>query len=119
MTDIEDFTNQEQLSIRATLAKRWRKREVEVQIVDVDVRLDDLDENSISCPAFYWEYAEYHFLVMKTGVNKYRPQFFYQDTEEVAAETLEFDDVSECTMALLQLQANHALALREANGEAE
>ena len=112
MTDTADFSNQEKLAIRTTLAKRWKSNEIDIQLVDVDVSLSDSALDSIKCPAFYWELDEYRFLLMKTGENKYRPQFFYQDSEEVAAETLEFDDVAECTMALLQLQANHALSLR-------
>ena len=112
MLEIIIFSDLEQADFRSTLDKRWPKGEVDVQLVDVDVTLSDTTKGNIECPAYYWEYAEYHFLLMKTGKNKFRPQFFFQDTEEVEAETLEFDDVAECTMALLQLQANHALSLK-------
>ncbi len=104
------FTDQEQIAFRTTLAKRWRKGEVDIQSVDVEVRIAESNEKSINCPAFYWEYGEYHFLLMKTDKNKFRPQFFYQNSEEIGVETLEFDDVAECAMALLKLQTNHALS---------
>jgi len=111
MSDIADFTNSEQKAVSSTLEKRWKKGEVTVQMVDVNVSAENSLKGDIECPAFYWEYADYHFLIMKTGINQYRPQFFYQDTEEVGVETLEFDDIAECAMAILQLQANHALSL--------
>ena len=104
------FTDQEQITFRTTLAKRWHKGEVEIQIVDVEVSIADSDHDSIYCPAFYWEFTDYHFLLMKTEKNKFRPQFFYQDSEEIGVETLEFDDIAECAMALLKLQVNHNLS---------
>jgi hypothetical protein len=111
MSDVADFTNSEQKAVVATLEKRWKNGEVAIQMVDVDVSSADSLLGNLECPAFYWEFGDYHFLLMKTDVNEYRPQFFYQDTEEVGVETLEFDDIAECAMALLQLQANHALSL--------
>jgi len=104
------FTDPEQITFRTTLAKRWNKGEVDIQLVDVEVRIADSNNDSINCPAFYWEYDEYYFLLMKTAENKFRPQFFYQNSEEIGVETLEFDDIAECAMALLKLQVNHNLS---------
>lgn len=113
------FTDQEQITFRTTLAKRWNKGEVDIQLVDVEVSIAESTYDTIECPAFYWEYAEYRFLLMKTDKNLFRPQFFYQDSEEIGAETLEFDDIAECAMALLKLQVNHNLSKNKELGTKE
>jgi len=117
MSDTIKFSSQDRRTFLLTLKKRWANDEVSTQMVDVDVRVGESDKDTIKCPAFYWEYAEYHFLLMKTGENKYRPQFFYQDNEEAGVDIVEFDDIGECSMALLKLQANHALSIKVENEE--
>ena len=112
MTDIANYTIHEHTAVRTTLDKRWKNDEVNIQIVDVEESVADSDKESVTYPAFYWEFEDYHFLVLKSGKSKYRFQFFYQDSEDISVETLEFDDIAECTMTLLQLQANHALSIK-------
>ncbi len=118
MSDIPSFTVLEHKAVQATLAKRWAKGEIDLQIVEVDARDADSKEEAITCPAYYWEYGDYYLLILKTGVNSYRPQFFYQQGEEAGVEKMSFDDIAECTMALLQLQANHSLLVTAANEKA-
>lgn len=119
MSDSVSFTDKEQLQVRSVLRKRWDKGEVSIQIVDVDMRVADSEEENTECPAIYWDASDYHFLLMKVAENKFRPQFFYQDSEEAGAVELEFDDIAECAMALLKMQANHAIAAKEAANNAE
>ncbi len=118
MTDTPSFTVQEHKAVQATLAKRWSKDEIDLQIVEVDARDADSNQDAITCPAYFWEYGDYYLLVLKTGESTYRPQFFYQQGEEAGVEKLEFDDIAECTMALLQLQANHSLLVTAAKDKA-
>jgi hypothetical protein len=55
MSEIQDITDTEKWTVRNTIDERWGKDKVDLQIVDVDVRLSPVDRELTECPAFYWE----------------------------------------------------------------
>lgn len=44
---------------------------------------------------------------MKTGESSYRTQFYYGNREQYGTGMHEYDDLAECTVLLLRLQADH------------
>jgi hypothetical protein len=106
MSTIEDFTDSELWIIRTTLVERYGK-EIEPQLADTELRLSPYATELTVCPAAYWEHDGCHFIVCKTGSSRYRCQFYYRVNAMYGTGIEEFDDLSECMVTLLQVQADH------------
>jgi len=106
MSQITDFTESELWIIKTTLEERYGKP-VEPQLADSELRLNPYSSALTQCPAAYWEHEGCHFVVLKTGDPLYRCQFYYRGHEMFAPDVEEFDDLSECMVILLQVQADH------------
>ena len=52
MSDIPDFTDSEQWTIKSSLDERWGKDVVKPELVDVEARLDPSDRELTECPLF-------------------------------------------------------------------
>jgi hypothetical protein len=111
MNTIEDFTENELWTIRTTLKERYGEP-VEPQLADSELRLDPVDTTLTTCPAAYWEHGGCHFVVCKTGDKRYRSQFYYRGYEMFGTGIEEYDDLAECMVTLLQVQADHEAGLR-------
>ena len=105
MSAIEDFTDSELWIIRTTLEERYGA-EIEPQLADTELRLSPHRTELTVCPAAYWEHDGCHFIVCKTGASRYRCQFYYRVHEMYGTGTEEYDDLSECMVTLLQVQAD-------------
>jgi len=114
MSGIADFTEGELWIIRATLEERYRQP-VEPTLADIELRLSPHSTELTECPAAYWEHAGCHFIISKTGAKNYRCQFYYRSYEMYGTNIEEYDDISECIVTLLQVQADHE-ATRQAGG---
>ncbi len=68
--------------------------------------------SSATCPVFVWESDDCHFVIFKTGERLYRCQFFYRAHQQFGTGVHEYDDLTECTVSLLQTQADHTAQLR-------
>jgi hypothetical protein len=106
MSKIDDFTDSELWIIRTTLEERYGEA-IEPQLVDVELRLDPGTAELTLCPAAYWERNDCHFVVPKVGDNRYRCQFYYRNYQMYGPSIEEFDDLSECMVMLLQVQADY------------
>lgn len=102
--NVTDFSADEQKLIGDTLQKRYGNP-VETQSVDIEFGDDKVAE----CPAIYWEHNGCHFIIAKAEENKFFSQFFYDDDEQFGTEKPFYDDLSNCVMTLLQVQADHEL----------
>ena len=107
MSAIPDINDTEKRIIRSSLDERWGKDVIEFHIVDVEARLDPADRELTECPAFYWEQGECHFVVIKTSDNTYRTQFYYANREQYGTGIKEYDELGDCVISLLRLQADH------------
>ena len=112
MSQIADFSESELWVIRTTLAERYNET-VQTQLADAELRLDPYSSELTSCPGAYWERDGCHFVVFKTGEHRYRCQFYYRIHQMFGTGIEEFDDLSECVVTLLQVQADHAAQLAE------
>ena len=107
MNDIPDITKTEQWAIKTSLDERWGSNAIAFELVDVEARLDPSDRELTECPAVYWQHGDCHFVIMKTGDSTYRTQFYYGNREQFGTGILEYDDITECVISLLRLQADH------------
>ena len=107
---IPDFTDAERWCVDTALTERYC-RKVEVEQAEIELRLDPALPRLILCPALYWKEGA-QFVICKVGDKRYRCQFFYSGREQYGTGREEYDDLAECVVTLLQLQAEHA-AVRE------
>ena len=106
MIKIADFTDSELWIIKTTLEERYGEA-IEPMLADVELRLDPGTTELTACPAAYWERGGCHFVVPKIGDNRYRCQFYYRNYQMYGPGVEVFDDLSECMVTLLQVQADH------------
>ena len=106
MSTIPDITETEDWIVTTTLQERYG-RDIELQYADAEIRLNPADRELTTCPVFVWEADDCHFVIFKTGDRRYRSQFFYKPYRQFNTGVREYDDLSECAVSLLQVQADH------------
>jgi hypothetical protein len=107
MAEIPDITATEHWILRTTLKERYGY-EPEIQLADAEIRLSPSDRELASCPVVYWRDEEgCNFVLFKTGDRSYRCQFFYRGYQQYGTGVQEYDDLSECIVSLLQVQADY------------
>lgn len=79
----------------------------EIHLAETEMRLDRGKTELVPCPTAYWETDDCHFVVVKTGDRQYRCQFFYRIHQMYGTGIDQFDDLTECVVTLLQVQADH------------
>lgn len=104
MSKISDFSQSEAWAIRTTLKERCGG-EPELQLADSEIRPSAADRDLTTCPDIMRQAEGRTFIVFKTGNRRYRYQFFYQPYKPFGTGVREYDDLGECTVALLQAQA--------------
>ena len=107
MENIPDITETEEWILQNTLKERYGKP-VEISYADADIRLFPSDRELSSCPVMYWQMDNCHFVIFKTSERNYRCQFFYHGYQQYGTGVREYDDITECAVSLLQVQADHA-----------
>ena len=107
MSTIEDFTKSELWIINTTLQERYSKS-IDVQLADIELRVNPYATELTPCPAAGWDDDDgCHFIVCKSGDNRYRAQFYYRVHQMYGTGVEEYDDLSECMVTLLQVQADY------------
>ena len=106
MSGIPDFSDSELWIIKSTLEERYGEAP-DIQLAETEMRLDLGKTELTPCPTVYWEADGCHFVVIKTGDRRYRCQFFYRIHQMYGTGTEDYDDLTECVVTLLQVQADH------------
>jgi hypothetical protein len=106
MGGIADFTDGELWIINSTLTERYGAPP-DIELAESELRLDKGTTQLVPCPTVYWQADDCHFVVCKTGDRRYRCQFFYRLHQMYGTGIEEYDDLSECVVSLLQVQADH------------
>jgi hypothetical protein len=106
MAEIPDITETELWVINTTLEERYGTRP-ELQLADAEVRLSPADRELSSCPLVHWNVDGCNFVVIKSGERNYRCQFFYRGYQQYGTGRHEYDDLAECLVDLLQVQADY------------
>ncbi|HEB81607.1 MAG TPA: hypothetical protein ENJ11_01965 [Gammaproteobacteria bacterium] len=105
MNRVPDFSDNDLWIIKSTLQERYGEAP-DVQLAETELRLDLSRTELSTCPAAYWEVEGCHFVIAKTGDNRYRCQFFYRVHQMYGTGRDEYDDLTECVVTLLQVQAD-------------
>jgi hypothetical protein len=112
MVHIPDIDETERWIVRTTLRERYG-RDMDFEIADVEVRLEPSDRELTLCPAILWQSEDgCRFLIVKSGERVYRCQFFYRPHRQFGTGTAHYDNLADCTVALLQAQADYAAESR-------
>ena len=105
MAEIPDFNDADRWAVESALKERYGKR-VAVEPADSEIRLDPGSKEVTVCPTLYWEGQGVEFVIFKIADDRYRSQFYYSMTEQYGTGR-DFDDLAECVVATLRLQADH------------
>ena len=107
MAEIPDITDTELWIVKTTLRERYGEA-IDPEVVSSEIRLRPSDRETTEVPALYWQVEGCNFIVFKTGDRSYRCNFFYRLYQQYGTGVREYDDLTECVVALLQTQADHA-----------
>ena len=113
MDEIPDISNTEMWILETTLQERYGKK-VTAELAETEIRLYPADRELTICPTLYWEHDNCHFVIFKTGENRYRSQFFYRIHQQFGTDIKDYEDLTECAVTLLQAQADHDAKEKEA-----
>ena len=108
MSKIPEFTDVEVKIVHDTLQERYGKP-VETQLADIELRIYSDDRELTECPAIYWEHDNCHFILAKAAKQKFFSQFFYGSREQFGTGKEFYDDVFDCLVTTLRVQADHEL----------
>lgn len=104
--NIHDFTDSELKLVNQTLYERYG-RMVPLQAADAEVQLNPDSEQLTACPVIYWEERGAHFVVFKLGDARFKAQFYYNEATQYGTGKESFDNLGDCIITLLQVQADH------------
>lgn len=108
MSKISDFNDAERLVVETTVKERFG-HVVEVLSADAEIRMYGGDHELTEVPVLYWQECGCQFVIFKVADNGYRNQFFYSVKEQFGTGREEYDDISDCVLTLLQVQADNEL----------
>lgn len=106
MSQVADFTDSELDLVRQTLKERYGG-DIAIEQADVEIRLSPGDRELTECPAVFWAARDANFIVVKSGDKEYRCQFFYRNYDQFGTGRETYDELGECVVTLLQVQADH------------
>ena len=113
MSKIPDFIDTERLVVETTVKERFG-RVVEVLTADAEIRPYSGDHELAEVPVLYWQERGCHFVIFKVADNRYRNQYFYSVKDQFGTGREEYDDIGDCVLTLLQVQADHELTREQA-----
>lgn len=108
---IPKFTERERSLVHQTIKERYGS-DVTFQDVDAELQLNLLEEKLTTCPSLAWDERGAHFVIFKTGDSRFRCQFYYTDIEQFGTGKDEYDNLGDCVLTLLQVQADHELQVQ-------
>ena len=106
MDSIPNFTPAENETVRQLVHQRYQET-IEIQLADFELMLDLKREQRVDYPTLFWHIHGANFAVIRSGLNRYRCQFFYTPHDQHGTGREEYDSLEQCVTTLLQVQANH------------
>jgi hypothetical protein len=112
MASVPALNASEQWVVTTTLRERYG-RDLEYQLAEAEIRLHPADRELTTCPVIVWQAEDgCTFVLVKTGERSYRCQFFYKPYQQMGTGTVEYENLAECAVAILQAQADFAAEQR-------
>ena len=106
MDSIPKFTPADIEMIRQLVYKRYRET-IEIQLADSELMLNPKHEQRGGFPTLFWRVQGANFAVIRSGLSRFRCQFFYTPHDQYGAGLKEYDSLEQCVTTLLQVQADH------------
>ena len=106
MAPISDFDETERALVARLVQQRYGKP-VAIEPADSELKLDPATDELTTCPTLYWTERGASFVIWKVGEKRYRCQFFYTDADHYGTGREEYDDLEQCALTLLRVQADH------------
>ena len=100
-----DYTDEEVVAIRTVLKQRY-KQEIETFLADCEVQADPAKDDLIERPAIFWQAHNCNFVVVKMAEDRFEGHYFYRPDEHIASSQQTYTNAVNCTIALLQSQAD-------------
>ena len=105
MSRISDFTDADRWVVETALKERYGKI-IATEPADSEIKLDPAAPHVTLCPTLYWEHNGVEFVIFKIGADLFRSQFFYSALEQFGTGR-DFDELADCVVTTLRLQADH------------
>jgi len=102
---IKPFTARERHLISQTLLERFGHA-VALEPVDAELQLNLLKEEFAFCPSIMWRENGANFIVFKTGDERYRCLFYYNEAMLFGTGKDEYNNLGDCVVTLLQVHAD-------------
>ncbi len=112
MSEASAFSDADWHLVQAALHERFG-RQVNVDEVETELRLNPADRELTVCPALYWKEDGCNFVVSKTGDNQFRSMFFWSVKDRFSTGKEEYDNLGDCLVTTLKMQ-EEAARLRDA-----
>jgi hypothetical protein len=113
MSSVPDFTEAEQRAVETTLKERWPEQGLEIQLADVEIKMYPQDRELTVCPAIFREVGSTSFVKIKVAERSYRSQFYYRGFQQYGTGKPEYDDITDCVVTMLQVDADKEAKDRE------
>ena len=106
MDSIPNFTPADIEIVRQLIQQRYQET-IEIQLANSELMLNPKCEQPVDCPTLFWYVHGANFAVIRSGLNRFRCQFFYTPHDQHGTGQKEYDSLEQCVTTLLQVQANH------------
>jgi hypothetical protein len=103
---IPDFSDQQLSDIQALINARYGE-ETELHLGDSEIQIDPKQQQLDICPIIFWSARECNFVIMRTGEDQYRAQYFYTPHTQVSTQQAFFTTVEDCASAVLREQSDY------------
>jgi hypothetical protein len=106
--NIPNFNDTERWVIQTSLKERYG-RNIETEEGESEIRIHPDDRELTLCPVLAWKIERVTFVIFKTGLDRYRSQFFMRGHEQFGTGIEEFDNIADCVTTVLQIQADYVV----------
>ncbi len=112
---ITDFSDEQVNAVRALVNNRYGEK-IELHLGDSEVQIDPEKDEFVAFPVIFWNAHDCNFLIIKTGEDQYRAQYFYTPHDQVNTRQAFFTVIEDCASAVLREQSD---CERESEGATE
>lgn len=93
--------------VQSTIKERYGE-DRPTEVIDSEIRLNPDDRAPTPCQGIFWNDGKgCHFVIFKISDGRFRTQFYYRGFEQYGTGRLEYDDIGDCVVTLLQVQSDH------------
>ena len=100
MNSIPNFTPADIEKVRQLVHQRY-KETIEIQLADSELMLNP--KQRVDCPTLFWHVHGANFVIIRSGLNRFRCQFFYTPHDQYGTGQEEYDSLEQCVTTLLQV----------------